>query len=405
MSLDWLIVGGGIHGVHIAARLIGEADVPPERLRIVDPGERLLAGWRERAATTGMRYLRSPSVHHLDLRPYSLDRFAGNPKERASTLFAAPYDRPAVELFEAHCDHVIDRLGLAELHVRDRVVSCSPSEADVRVTLAGGETLAAGRALLAIGGNQRPSWPNWAPVGEPRVRHVFEPGFDGWPEPGEIVAVVGGGISAVQVALRLGREGHPVHLLSRHPLRIHQFDSEPGWLGPKYLDGFRRQGPDRRRQLIGQARHRGSVPADIAKALGRAVEDGQIGWPQRGVESLRASADGVEVRLDGGPTLRVGRVLLATGFCGSRPGGAMVDELVAAANLPCASCGYPIVDTALRWHPRVHVCGPLAELELGPTSRNIAGARAAGDRLVSALRSNRLRPASWLTGLLARSSA
>ena len=46
----------------------------------------------------------------------------------------------------------------------------------------------------------------------------------------------------------------------------------------------------------------------------------------------------------------------------------------------------PIVDSALRWHPRIHVSGPLAELELGPASRNIAGARLAGTRLVEAAR-------------------
>ena len=33
MALDWLIIGGGIHGMHIAARLLGESGVAPERLR------------------------------------------------------------------------------------------------------------------------------------------------------------------------------------------------------------------------------------------------------------------------------------------------------------------------------------------------------------------------------------
>ena len=37
MSLQWLIVGGGIHGVHIAARLIGEAGVDRSKIRIIDP--------------------------------------------------------------------------------------------------------------------------------------------------------------------------------------------------------------------------------------------------------------------------------------------------------------------------------------------------------------------------------
>ena len=79
-------------------------------------------------------------------------------------------------------------------------------------------------------------------------------------------------------------------------------------------------------------------------------------------------------------------MLLATGFASQRPGGALVDELVSSAALPCAACGYPIVDTKLQWHPHLYVSGPLAELELGPSSRNISGARRAADRLVAALR-------------------
>ena len=35
-SLDWLIVGGGPHGLHLALRLLG-AVVPSARIRIVDP--------------------------------------------------------------------------------------------------------------------------------------------------------------------------------------------------------------------------------------------------------------------------------------------------------------------------------------------------------------------------------
>ena len=77
MNLDWVIIGGGIHGVHIAARLLGEAEVSPEKLRIVDPAEQLLARWKSHTTTTGMSHLRSPAVHHLDLDPWSLQRFAG----------------------------------------------------------------------------------------------------------------------------------------------------------------------------------------------------------------------------------------------------------------------------------------------------------------------------------------
>jgi hypothetical protein len=117
MSIEWLIIGGGIHGVHLAARLIGEAGVAPDQLRIVDPADRLLARWHACTEMTGMTHLRSPSVHHLDLDPWSLKRFAGRRGRRKPELFAAPYGRPALALFNAHCDSVVSRFELAELHI------------------------------------------------------------------------------------------------------------------------------------------------------------------------------------------------------------------------------------------------------------------------------------------------
>ncbi len=400
MNIEWLIIGGGIHGVHIAARLIGEGGVAPEQLRIVDPAERLLDRWRTCAAVTGMAYLRSPSVHHLDLSPWSLRRFADKQNRPESEIFAPPYDRPSLALFNAHSEWVIERLGLRDLHDRGRATACVAGRAGVRVRLTGRRELFARHVVLAIGASEQPSWPRWTPRDDPRVHHVFEPGFKGWPsKPAEEVAVIGGGISAGLVALRLARKGHRVHLVSRHALREHQFDSDPGWLGPMHMTGFSHERDyDLRRAMIVRARHRGSVPPDVRGALRRAFDQGQITWHKTAVHGLDGRGDSARLRLDT-DVIEVERVLLATGFITSRPGGAMIDELIASASLPCARCGYPIVDTALRWHPRIHVSGPLAELELGPSSRNIAGARSAGDRLIDSLRKRSiwsgLRPSRW----------
>ena len=139
MNLDWLIIGGGIHGVHIAARLLGDAAVAPEGLRIVDPGQRLLERWRTSTATTGMTHLRSPSVHHLDLNPWALQRFAGKRQHWKPGSFAAPYDRPALALFNAHCDQVIESFALDDLHVRSRAVTCLVDCDGVRVGLSDGQ--------------------------------------------------------------------------------------------------------------------------------------------------------------------------------------------------------------------------------------------------------------------------
>lgn len=52
---DWIIVGGGIHGVTIANFLL-EA-VSADKLAIVDPHEKLLADWDRRTKAVGMKTL------------------------------------------------------------------------------------------------------------------------------------------------------------------------------------------------------------------------------------------------------------------------------------------------------------------------------------------------------------
>ena len=388
MTLDWLIIGGGIHGVHIAARLLGEAKVSPDRLRIVDPAERLLARWRTCTEATGMSYLRSPSVHHLGIEHGALQRFAGKRKRDRSGRFALPFERPSLELFNAHCVEVEEAFGLAELHIINQAVSCSIDCDRVSVRMIDGQELEAKNLVLAIGASDQPKWPDWAPRGDGQVHHVFDPEFDGWPASSETVVVVGGGISAGHVGLRLLAEGHDVHLVSRHALRQHQFDSDPGWLGWKYTEVFGHEHDfDLRREVITDARNTGSVPPDIGRALRRAIKRNRIQWHEAEVTEFDSTGDRLAIALSDDATVEADRVLLATGFDSQRPGGSMIDELIASASLPCSRCGYPIVDAALRWHPRVFVSGPLAELELGPVSRNIAGARRAGDRILDAIRS------------------
>ncbi len=384
--LDWLIVGGGIHGVHLAARLLGDAGVAPERLRIVDPADRLLERWRTVTGTVGMTHLRSPSVHHLDLQSSSLMRFAATHRGRRAP-FAGPYNRPTLSLFNAHGAEVVKRFELDEQHLQGRAVHGEVDHDRVRVHLESGERLTTRNLLLAIGASERPAWPEWAQLGHARIRHIFEPGFDGWRAAPETVAVIGGGLSAAHVALRLWREGHRTHLVSRHPLREQRFDSDPGWLGPKYMAGFAEvRDYARRRSIITEARHRGSVPPAVVDALRDAVGPGRIQWHEAEVADLYAGETRVGLAFTSGRTLPVDRVLLATGFTPSRPGGPFVDSLIASGALPVAPCGYPILDSALRWHERVYVSGPLAELEIGPVARNIAGARRAGDRLVAAVK-------------------
>jgi len=386
MSLSWLIVGGGIHGVHVAARLIGEGRVPSEEVQILDPEPELLTRWRVRSQTIGMRHLRSPSVHHLGLDPLGLHAFAEGRWGGVRGLFAPPYDRPALSLFDAHCDAVMESLDLPSLHLRGKAASCELREDGVHVHLMDGQRVTATRIVLAVGPPEQQQLPPWARGAGDRVHHVFQPGFTGWPLEAQSVAVVGGGISAAQVALRLVDEGHEVHLIARHEFREHQFDSDPGWLGPKYMRGFARERSlDRRRQMITGARNKGSVPPDILRELMSSIRGGRIKLLRAKVSCLNSTAHVVDIELCTGDRLSVDTVLLATGFGPERPGGELVEGLIRDEGLPCSECGFPVVDEGLRWHPRVYVTGALAELVLGPTGRNIAGARRSAERILRSL--------------------
>ena len=392
--LDWLIVGGGIHGTMLSLYL-RRVGVPCERLRVVDPHPEPLSRWRRFTASTGMQFLRSPSVHNLDMDPFALDRFAAKWKERRrSRTFAWPYSRPSLELFQAHAAHLVRTHGLEDLRLRATARGLTRTAHGSWRVETGEGVLEARRVVLAVGAGDQPSWPEWARALEAEggaVHHVFGPDFDrDLIPPSDAVAVVGGGITAVQLALALAqRAPGQVTLLSGHAMRIHQFDSDPGWLGPRYMEAYRRlQCPKARRRTILGARNRGSIPTDVAAALRGAVRDGMLRHWQARVSSAARDGEAVQLTLNQAPgTLLVRRVVLATGFLRTRPGGAWLDRAVAELSLRCAPCGFPLTDARLEWAPGLHVMGPLAELEVGPIARNISGAQVAATQLAAVARS------------------
>ncbi len=400
--LDWLIIGGGIHGTHLALVLTQRAGVAHIRLRVLDPHTTLLDRWHACTSNTGMEFLRSGAVHHIDLHSEALTRFAREPAGQEYPDFIAPYRRPALDLFNAHAAYVIEHYGLHELLVVGRASGLVRCAGGWRVETGVG-SLEARQVALAMGASEQPSRPAWAQqlgaAGAP-VQHIFVPGFRRADLPAWTHAVVvGGGISAVQTALALARQQPgTVTLLARHPLRIHQLDSDPGWIGPKYQAGFQQiHDYAQRRTIIWQARHRGSVPPDVEIALLQSIKAAALRLVTAEVSSAILLPTG-QVRLtlsDDGGTLTSDCVILATGFTSQRPGGAWLDAAVASLGLPVAPCGYPIVDPSLCWTEGLSALGPLAELEIGPVARNITGARQAAERICQAIRTETARPVSY----------
>ena len=126
------------------------------------------------------------------------------------------------------------------------------------------------------------------------------------------------------------------------------------------------------------------MPASVSRGrngLKYAIEKGAIIHHKADVESMSLVEDCVALTLTTGAPICVDRVLLATGFSKKPPGAGLVERMVRKSGLELCSCGYPAPDKYLKWGD-VYLAGALAELELGPSARNIAGARLAAERIV-----------------------
>jgi hypothetical protein len=385
--LDWLIVGGGIHGTALSLALTRRDRIPHDRLRVLDPHPELLARWNQHTSRVGMRFLRSPGVHHLHYDPFSLRTFratrAGEPLDRSIPR----YERPALDLFQAYSTSLIERYCLHDLHIQGWARGLRRIKNGWCVETDDGG-LAARRVLLAISSAEQPRYPHWAEhlrgVSAP-IHHVFDHDFDfnviG--NDAENIFVIGGGISAAQLAMRLAaRQPGTVTMMTRHALRVRDFDSDPCWVGPICLHDYHQlEDFNRRRDLIRQARYPGSLPPDVADGLQREVDAGHLHVVQDEITGVTWTGEKLHATLKRGAAASPDLILLATGFESRRPGGAWIDAAIADYDLPVAACGYPVVDSMLCWSPGLHVTGALGELEIGPTARNIIGARLAGERL------------------------
>lgn len=392
MMYEWIIVGGGIQGTTMATFLLKKKKTTIEKLAIIDRHTEPLANWKRCTSTISMPYLRSPSVHHLDVDPFGLQGFVKERSYDGKTAFYGQYKRPSLQAFNEHCDHIAADLSLKKAWIQGRVTGADRMEEGWTVQLEDGREVMGQNLVLAIGIGEQPFWPNWAQElkagGEAAVYHVFEeeqPDFHTLPRP---LTIVGGGITSIHLALKLSTlfPGE-VTLLKRHPFRVYDFDSDPAWLGPKNQTTFRKlKSYETRRAQIKEARHKGSIPRDLHLKVLRRLQQGVLHVEDGCIEQALC-VDGTIRLYDHHNELiqETGTLLLATGFKPSLPGAEWLTPMIHKHSLRCAECGYPIVSESLQWGPNLYTTGALAELEVGPIARNISGARQAAERIVNSL--------------------
>ncbi len=402
VDLQLLVIGGGVHGTFLSHALIRLAGIDRSRVRVLDPFPEPLHYWRRYTRACGMRFLRSPSSHNMDLDFRALRRWARLQRGKIQAEYIEPYARPSLDLFDKHAESVISENRLETLRVKGRAIAVEMASSGFVVTFEHDTTteqISARNLLIAVGKSEQLNVPGWAEElakrGAP-ISHVFDGQATDAASPnrqGEIV-VIGGGITSAQLALALHRRtNRQIVLISRHGPKIRMFDSNPCFIGPKCLPAFRGvPNYDGRRDVISEQRYPGSMPPYVAIELSAAVETGAIRRIEGEITGTELS-DGcvrMAIRRDCQrpveTTVESDRVYLATGFREQRPGGFLIDDLISKFDLPTARCGFPIVDRNLRWGPGLYVAGPLAELELGPASLNIIGAHNAAKLLAPALR-------------------
>lgn len=221
--------------------------------------------------------------------------------------------------------------------------------------------------------------------------------------PQERVLVVGGGLTAVQLAVLAAAKGGGrggVCLAARRPLRVQQFDFGAAWMDrrerPRLLRGFLAAGFEERLDTLQRARGVSSVPPE-AHAVLWGMEDAGMLEVQEWTEVAAASppmwdaaAGSWRVVLERYDPIahrtvrterRFERVWCATGSDIRLEHHRLLGSFFERCPIPTRG-GLPCLTPHLAWaeHCELYVLGAPASLILGPDGANLMGARTGAAR-------------------------
>ncbi len=388
------IIGGGIHGITIAFRLLREAPVAAKHLAIVDRFPPPLTQWRRKTERQGMMFLRSPAVHHISADALGIVEYAER-HNRTSEL-ASPYFQPSTQLFWDFCSDTLAELDQHRVYYQFDVTKLrwdkGAGQFPFRLISKENDGFRSRCVILAVGVDDCPYIPpeftEWQYQYPDRILHAseFNVACQDKRDNEEFFVIVGGGLTAGTLAKSLGERGHRVALIARNRLKTEQFDFPPVWLGPKALAEFASETNFQRRyDIIQQSRGKGSITPDIMKALRRASNIEM--YPETCIQNIASVGEGnqpqrLKVSTNRLNILNVSCVILATGYQFDLHRYGFLKTLIEQHKIPLV-CGLPRLDADLQLYPVENLfgSGTIAQLQIGPASGNIAGASLAYERL------------------------
>ncbi|MDE0316265.1 MAG: FAD/NAD(P)-binding protein [Candidatus Poribacteria bacterium] len=387
------IIGGGIHGISIALRLLRDMPTAAQHIAIVDRHPQPLTEWRCKTERQGMTFLRSPAVHHITSDPLGIVEYAE--RHNRTNEFAPPYSQPSTDLFWDFCNEALAVSGLQipptghEVYYQFDVAKLRwdkrAGKYPFRLISTNNEGFRSSCVILAIGARDcayvPPEFVEWQRQYPDRIVHAsqFSVNCKQEQEDSGKIVVVGGGLTAGTLAKNLSGQGHYVALIARKQLKTEQFDFPPIWLGPKALSEFASETNFQKRyQIIQENRGEGSITPDVMETL---VNSTNINiYPETHICNI-TSAQGLQVETTRGPITNVSRIILATGYKFNLRRYWFLRELIRQYPIPLV-CGLPKLDPNLQFHPIKNLfgSGTVAQLQIGPASGNIAGANLAYER-------------------------
>ena len=379
-DVEVCVVGAGPHALTVVSHLLTARPSLKDGIVVVDPSGQWLRTWREQFGRLEIGVLRSPMVHHPDVWPGSLARFTSDHALKRSHL---PYDPPLTSVFDSFCSALVNQLDLDSMLCAASVGEIQTERHGYRVTTSSGSFHA--RQVVWAGNTAQPIVPEplSKPFGTASIQHSSTIDLRNIPTlDGEHIVVVGGGLTAGHLVLGALKRSARVTLVTRRPIVERNFDVEPGWLGPRFLDGFDRQrNPERRLQMVLSARGGGSMPGWMCQRLESEIDFGRLAHVVGSIESGNLSDTGPLELCVSGQLLEADRCWLATGtrphFCA---------DAALAAHVNRQVDGIPVLRQDLRLGRRsMYLTGRLAAIELGPAAGNLWGARVAALRITHAL--------------------
>jgi hypothetical protein len=418
--------------VHRALRALPAKKTAHRRVCVVDPNPTFMCGWKRQFDVLQIKFLRSPALAHPDffdqnaLLAYARqhgreDELLESGCARLRSLLPLGQSQiglwklPSTQLFQDFCRDLLPTLRheyrqgtIVDLQSTDGNMFC--------LTTAVGQQLHARTVILAMGAIGKPVIPaalqkdipqvhSWMEIDRLEAQWASKFSVDN-----ETVMVVGGGLTAVQAALRLARiptggsqRRRRVILSSRRPLVERHFDLGVEWFdrrtATKCVADFYHQPVSERLAQLRESRGGGSVPPIYMAELRKWERQGRIECVVGSIDSAaaqsQASGDArVQVTIES-QKYRVDAIVLA---CGNQPDclahSLLLRRIQEQWPVPMQG-GFPCVTEDLRWSAAcsgLYVVGGLASLNVGPDASNLMGIR----RAASIVSYHALACRSWL---------